>query len=100
MKSRDPVCGMTVDTESAAARSSYLETDYVFCSIACQQTFEAHPEQFAPGSQTHKDAATLADSRPRDNPPFTKADGIVAPMFGSAGSGGLEYDPSPEQRKE
>jgi hypothetical protein len=32
-------------------------------------------------------------------PPFTKAGGIVAPKFGAAGSGGLEYERIPEQHR-
>ena len=29
-------------------------------------------------------------------PPYTKSDGIVAPKFGAAGSGGAEYERGPE----
>ena len=80
MKEKDPVCGMTVDTESAVAHSSHQGLDHFFCSTACQRKFEAHPDQFVS----------------QDDPPFTKLDGIVAPKFGSAGSGGLEYEPLPK----
>lgn len=34
---------------------------------------------------------------PDSNPPRTTSDGITAPKFGSAGSGGLEYEPGPEK---
>lgn len=34
---------------------------------------------------------------PDSNPPRTTKDGITAPKFGSAGSGGLEYEPGPEK---
>jgi len=103
MKSTDPVCGMTVDTASASARSSHLGTDYVFCSTACHRTFEAHPEQFVAQAKSKGGRAPLADATPEADPPFTKTGEIVAPMFGSAGSGGLEYEqipkpPSPENR--
>jgi hypothetical protein len=30
-------------------------------------------------------------------PPYTKSGGIVAPKFGSAGSGGAEHEPGPER---
>ncbi len=92
MKSTDPVCGMTVETASASPRSSYSGTEYVFCSTACQRTFEAHPDQFVAGGQSKSARAPLADASPDVDPPFTKSGGIVAPMFGSAGSGGLEYE--------
>ena len=29
-------------------------------------------------------------------PPYTKSDGMVAPKFGAAGSGGAEYERTPE----
>jgi hypothetical protein len=32
--------------------------------------------------------------------PFTKHHGIVAPKFGSAGSGGAEYEPGPARDRE
>jgi YHS domain-containing protein len=97
MKKQDPVCGMTVDTESAAARSAHLGTEYFFCSIACQRTFEGHPEQFISDRQIPAGRTSSDEAKRQDNPPFTELDGIVAPMFGSAGSGGLEYDPIPKQ---
>ncbi|MEW6441685.1 MAG: YHS domain-containing protein [bacterium] len=45
----DPVCGMTVDTEKAAAaglKSTFGGTDYFFCSTGCKQKFDAQPERF------------------------------------------------------
>lgn len=38
----DPVCGMTVDSESARS-SSYQGEDYFFCSESCQQKFDGDP---------------------------------------------------------
>lgn len=32
----------------------------------------------------------------RHEPPYTKSDGIVAPKFGAAGSGGAEHERGPE----
>jgi hypothetical protein len=32
----------------------------------------------------------------KPNPPRTTADGMTAPKFGSAGSGGAELEPGPE----
>ncbi len=41
MKVKDPICGMTVDTERAAAKStSGAETVY-FCSEGCKRTYDA-----------------------------------------------------------
>jgi Cu+-exporting ATPase len=44
---KDPVCGMDVDPESAAASSDYEGQTYYFCSIPCQEEFDAEPEKFA-----------------------------------------------------
>ena len=90
----DPVCGMTIDPESAAGQSTYQDRTYYFCSQQCEQRFEAEP-----GRYTQFAEAPLADSPEvleKHDPPFTKAGGIVAPKFGSAGSGGAEYERLPE----
>jgi Cu+-exporting ATPase len=42
----DPVCGMQVDEENAAATSEYLGRKYFFCSIDCQRKFEQRPEDY------------------------------------------------------
>lgn len=41
MKVKDPICGMTVDTERAAAKGSYDGQMVYFCSVSCQKTFES-----------------------------------------------------------
>jgi P-type Cu+ transporter len=40
MKARDPVCGMTVDTDRAAARTVYVGETVYFCSVPCQKAYE------------------------------------------------------------
>ena len=42
----DPVCGMTVDEESAAATTEYKGTTYYFCNVNCKKDFEADPEAY------------------------------------------------------
>jgi P-type Cu+ transporter len=44
---KDPVCGMDVDPETAAASEEYKGQTYYFCSDSCHQRFAADPEQFA-----------------------------------------------------
>ncbi|HTW55957.1 MAG TPA: YHS domain-containing protein [Thermoplasmata archaeon] len=41
MKAKDPVCGMTIDAEKAAARGVYGSETVYFCSVGCQKSFEA-----------------------------------------------------------
>lgn len=38
---KDPICGMTVDTETAPAKGNYGGEAVFFCSAACQKTYEA-----------------------------------------------------------
>jgi len=40
-KVKDPVCGMTVDTERAAAKGTYDGQIVYFCSEHCRITYEA-----------------------------------------------------------
>jgi Cu+-exporting ATPase len=87
---RDPVCGVTLDTASAVGRREYLSREYYFCSPGCLDLFTADPSRFVGG-------APLADMpRPAAEPPHTTTGPLTAPKFGSAGSGGLEFEPLPE----
>lgn len=43
---KDPVCGMTIDSASAAGQSSHQGTTYYFCSASCKKQFEAAPSTF------------------------------------------------------
>jgi uncharacterized protein (TIGR00725 family) len=45
---RDPVCGMCLVPESAAARRTVDGEVYLFCSLACVERFDAEPLEFAP----------------------------------------------------
>ncbi len=48
----DPVCGMQVHPEHAAAKSTYREQTYYFCSMGCLTKFEADPEKYLhPGAR-------------------------------------------------
>jgi YHS domain-containing protein len=80
---KDPVCGRTVERMEIALTHGD-ETVY-FCSETCRRKFEAEPERFAPE---------------RHEPPYTVRGGVAAPKFGAAGSGGLEYEATPERHDE
>ncbi len=43
----DPVCGMKVKPEAAAATYEYKDKTYYFCALACKEKFEKEPEKFA-----------------------------------------------------
>ncbi len=42
----DPVCGMTVEPESAAAAWEHRGETYYFCSTGCMERFRQDPEHF------------------------------------------------------
>jgi YHS domain-containing protein len=81
-EAKDPVCGRIIDIRVAAGRIIYESQELYFCSDACRREFEADPERFEP--EGHE-------------PPYTAKGGFVAPKFGSAASGGLEYEATPER---
>lgn len=93
----DPVCGMAVDSDMAAARSDYEGTTFYFCSDRCQREFEAHPAHYThPAASDPGSAPAPKVPLEQHEPPFTKSGGLVAPKFGAAGSGGAEYERLPE----
>jgi Cu+-exporting ATPase len=48
----DPVCGMTLDTDSAAAKREYRGTTYYFCNPGCAKAFDRSPEAFVEGTRS------------------------------------------------
>jgi Cu+-exporting ATPase len=44
---KDPVCGMEVDEQKAAAKVEHGGKTYYFCSPGCKTAFEKDPEKYA-----------------------------------------------------
>jgi Cu+-exporting ATPase len=42
----DPICGMEVDEERAAATYEYEDKTYYFCAVACKERFAQSPEKY------------------------------------------------------
>lgn len=42
----DPVCGMTVDTETAKFTTQYQGETFYFCAPGCKKAFEKAPEEY------------------------------------------------------
>lgn len=89
----DPVCGMAVDPQNAAAHARYEERDYYFCSTECERDFNRNPARYR-----HADVGQTLSGRNANDPPYTKTGPVVAPKFGSAGSGGAEFEPLPDDK--
>jgi len=43
---KDPVCGMPIDSDSAAGKSEYQGRIYYFCSPGCKQKFDGDPGRY------------------------------------------------------
>ncbi len=61
-----------------------------------KKTGAAPPEEHGAKKVRSAPAGSRAEELERHEPPYTKSDGIVAPKFGAAGSGGAEYERGPE----
>lgn len=46
-KVRDPVCGMEIEREHAAAKTEYHGVTCYFCSPGCKAAFEKEPMKYA-----------------------------------------------------
>ena len=42
----DPVCGMSVDPKTAAAKICHNGVQIYFCADGCRKAFEANPDKF------------------------------------------------------
>jgi Cu+-exporting ATPase len=82
---RDPVCGVMIERDAAEARAGNGQREFFFCSSGCADAFAGAPERYVDVEQ--------------HEPPFTVTRHLVAPKFGSAGSGGLENEPGPERHR-
>jgi Cu+-exporting ATPase len=56
-KAKDPVCGMSVNPETAAGQSEHAGKTYYFCSGSCKRKFDAEPGRFLAGAAPIADAA-------------------------------------------
>ena len=46
MTMKDPVCGMEIEEQKAAARAAHKGKTYYFCAAACRETFVKAPEKY------------------------------------------------------
>ncbi len=58
----DPVCGMSVDEGSAAARLQHGGKDYLFCSAQCLEEFKADPARYGAASRVAGPASVATAS--------------------------------------
>ena len=95
-KVKDPVCGMLIESTTAAASYELNGETYYFCSTAEKDAFVKNPHSYISERAVELEKERAGDiGLEKHEPPFTKKGGFVAPKFGSAGSGGAEYEPGP-----
>jgi predicted small metal-binding protein len=74
------------------------ETDDAIMEQAAGHARTAHGMERVPEDMERRARASIRDEPlERHEPPYTTTGGITAPKFGSAGSGGLEYERLPER---
>jgi YHS domain-containing protein len=44
---KDLVCGMEIETATAAGRTEYKGQTYYFCGSTCKEKFDHNPEQYS-----------------------------------------------------
>ncbi|MEI6406350.1 MAG: YHS domain-containing protein [Actinomycetes bacterium] len=48
MQALDPVCKMTIDSETAAAKADHDGVTYYFCMVGCKDAFLSDPKNYLP----------------------------------------------------
>jgi Cu+-exporting ATPase len=57
---KDPVCGMSVNPQTAKHKTSYRGEDFYFCSAGCKTKFEADPKRYLePKAEAPADPGTI-----------------------------------------
>jgi Cu+-exporting ATPase len=51
MDTKDPVCGMDIERDDAAAQSDFQGKTYYFCSNDCKQKFDKNPQTYVTSPQ-------------------------------------------------
>ena len=50
---KDPVCGMTVEPQTAAGKSEYQGKTNWFCSPGCKRAFDKEPQKYLGEQHAH-----------------------------------------------
>ena len=54
-KVKDPVCGMEIHPENAAATEEHEGRTFYFCSRACHEAFVNDPHRYGHPAEAHRD---------------------------------------------
>ena len=91
---RDPVCGMSVDPQSAAAHWEFEGQTYHFCHPGCLHKFQANPRRYLdPGSAAQEPMPKTTDAKPEVVYICPMDPEIVSPVPGSCPKCGMALEP-------
>ncbi len=68
---KDPVCGMTLEEQKAAATSSYKGQTYYFCAVSCRDSFVSAPEKYVGGAQGQPSSQSAQSQTARNGNVYT-----------------------------
>jgi Cu+-exporting ATPase len=60
----DPICGMEVEPNTAAAKYEYNGHTYLFCSVHCREKFKSDPERYVSTGSPHPLGHEPSESQP------------------------------------
>ncbi|GIW99081.1 MAG: copper-translocating P-type ATPase [Pirellulaceae bacterium] len=99
----DPVCGMSITAESAAASVEHAGETYYFCSLHCAEKFRQNPASFLDRSRQqtsrhdHRGGPSVAE-QPHSCCATGKASGVAPSPKGDQEYGGTHHDWSASRR--
>jgi len=56
---KDPVCGMSVDPDSAAATSEHMGKTFYFCAQGCKEKFDQDPMKYCAEEEEKGDSCCM-----------------------------------------
>lgn len=68
---KDPVCGMMVEKQKAAATSSYKGQIYYFCAVSCRDRFVSAPEKYVGSAQGQPSSQSAQSQTARNGNIYT-----------------------------
>ena len=90
---KDPVCGMTVNPQTARHSLTHADQNYYFCSENCHTKFAADPDYYLSG-QAERDKAAAAAAAPADaNWTCPMHPEVLEPEAGSCPFCGMALEP-------
>ena len=58
MQVTDPVCGMQIESDKAAANETVQGQTYYFCSESCHSQFQVNPDHYTKKGRSRESAGT------------------------------------------